>query len=551
MAVNWNEWLGFLTFQPTLLEALLMKIDSTILALFTGNQLGKTATVMHYVVKVIGGMLPISYHNILPEDTVRTIRLASESLPIDKDGGESKNTLYPALKKVLPASWIIKDITARNQVMTIRSPLGGKPVYIEFVSYNQAVQTQSGVQRKLIVLDELAPFAFYEEQLPRLLAANGRMIMMLTSTDANWTYEIIFEHASQIYRTKAVRKAYRDYLDKKVPFCEKTESVEDIAVIQAATDDNPIWAKLVEDGKKKIGPDGIPMFVSDFTVDEYIKKHLKFDDPDTFLMRRYGIFKQISGSIFKEFQWDCHFIPTVKYFPDGIPSHYRIGRFIDYHEGVPAHAVWLALSPENECFVWQCALYSADKWTTLEMGNDLASRTGNYKSHTDLADPWMAKVQQSVGVSVMSDLNRVFSRLKQDGHGTGGFFKSWDTKSLKGRDAVKERLKNAKEVGRPFSNKVIRNGRTEILPTLWIMSEAKQVAEYMRKWRYDEWKDANAKVEKDPKGTPQQKWSHYCMCLEAAFKDPYFKAPHEQGYRPPVHHVPQRNYGTERRTHAL
>lgn len=548
--VNWDEWVGFLSFIFTPEERFLTKIDATVVALFTGNQRGKTATVMHYVVKMIMGTLPISYHNILPEDKVRTIRLASESLPIDKDGGESKNTLYPALKKLLPASYIIKDITARNQVMTVRSGLGGKPIYIEFVSYNQAVQTQSGVQRKLIVLDELAPFAFYEEQLPRLLAANGRMIMMLTSTDANWTYEIIFEHARMIIRTPAVREAYRKHLGKIVPAVEKTESKEDIVVIQSATDDNPIWEKLIEDGKKKLSSDGKPMFAPDMTVDEYITKHLKFDDPDTFLMRRYGIFKQISGSIFKEFQWDVHYIESSRYFPDGIPTSYRIGRFIDYHEGVPAHAVWLGLSPDNECFVWQCALYSADKWTTNEMGRDLASRTGQYKSHTDLADPWMAKVQQSVGISVMADLNRVLGMLKRDGEGTGGFFKSWDTKSLKGRDAVKERLKNAKEVGRPFSNKVIRNGRTEILPTLWILTEAKQVAEYMKKWRYDEWKDANAKVEKDPKGTPQQKWSHYCMCLEAAFKDPYFKAPHEQGWKPPVHHIPQRDYGTVRRKYA-
>jgi hypothetical protein len=306
--VKWDEWVEFVTFQPTIVESLLMKVDSTILALFSGNQYGKTATVMHYIVKMILGLLPITHHNILPDDKVRTIRLASESLPIDKDGGESKNTLYPALKKFIPPSWIIKDITARNQVMTVRSGLGGKPIYLEFVSYNQAVQTQSGVQRKLIVLDELAPHAFYEEQLPRLLAANGRMIMMLTSTDANWTYDIIFEHASVIYRTKAVCRAYKEYLDKVVPFLEKTESTEDITVIQAATDDNPIWEKLVEDGKKKIGSDGKPMFVSDFTVDEYIKRHLKFDDPDTFLMRRYGIFKQISGSILKEFQFDIHYM---------------------------------------------------------------------------------------------------------------------------------------------------------------------------------------------------------------------------------------------------
>jgi len=418
--------------------------------------------------------------------------------------------------------------------MTLFDPQGGEDVQLEFTSYNQETNEVAGVQRFLIVCDEKPPYNFWDEQKPRTLATGGRTIITLTSIEANWTYEEIFERARMIIRTPAVVWAYKTYLNQDVSVKEKTDSNEDIVVVQAATDDNPIW------------PEVIKSLNLDMTVDEYIRTKLSFDDPDTLLMRRYGIFKQISGAIFKDFQWSIHVINEREYFQDGVPHSWKIARMMDYHEGNPWATMWLALSPSNECFVWKEYSYSPDKWTTLEASRDIAIRTGDYKSSLDLADPRMEIMQPSVGTSVMKDMNRIFAELRREEVGTGGHWQSWDTKSLKGRDAIKERLKNAREVGKPFNNKVIRNGKTEIVPTLWILDSCRETALSLKNWRMEEWRDRNAMVEKDPKDKPQQKWSHYCTALEAAFKHPYFTPPHEEGWKRTEHNVPQARYGTRR-----
>ena len=53
---------------------------------------------------------------------------------------------------------------------------------------------------------------------------------------------------------------------------ERVDSPHDIAVIQAATDDNPTLSKAVIEEKLSI-----------------------YEDPDDIAIRRYGIFRQVSG----------------------------------------------------------------------------------------------------------------------------------------------------------------------------------------------------------------------------------------------------------------
>ena len=176
---------------------------------FTGNQWGKTANFAYqYVLRVLGWH-PIAEKNVLyfecdcghkfvvdgnpyvgkikgvegrpldnmcphcgeliqiHERTTRTFRFASETLPGekgDKDSGgetaEIKNTIYPAFKKWLPPPLIKKDITFRNPAMRLHDPYQGMTftgkeglyykggdIIVEYVSFNQDVQAQAGVQR--------------------------------------------------------------------------------------------------------------------------------------------------------------------------------------------------------------------------------------------------------------------------------------------------------------------------------------------------------------------------------------------------------------------
>jgi hypothetical protein len=533
--VNWQEWAGLLEYKHNRVERILEQIPHKIVALFSGNQFGKTRLICgSYIPKALMGLLPNKEFNILPSDTIRSIRLGAAKLPNDSEGGETKNTTYPAIRNAIPKSWIMKDITARNASMMVKSPLGGDPILLEWVGYHQQTNDVAGVQRKLILLDELAPYEFFEEQLPRLLFAGGRLIMALTSIEANWTYEYIFEHARTIIRTPEVIKAYKTYLGKDVPAIEKTDSKQDICVIQAATDDNPMWEEVIKRQNLQV------------SVSEYIESYTDvMSDQEQMLMRRYGIFKQISGAIFKDFQWDLHFISGSKYFPEGVPHNWKIGRMIDFHESNAWAVIWLVLSPENEAFVWQEMNPSPEKEVVQTIAREIAIKTHDYKSFCDLIDPLAGKNQPSVGTKVVDDLNRHLFNLKRDGIGTGGFFNTWDTKSLRGRDEIKKRLKNAREVGKPFNNKVIKNGRMEVLPTLWILDNCKQTALSLKNWRTDDWADRNAMVTKDPKEKPQQKWSHFCMCLEAAFKHPAFATPPSME-RFHEHKTPQKFYGQRR-----
>ena len=88
----------------------------------------------------------------------KKIRLASETLPGDKESisedgtetAETKNTIYPELKKWLPPYLIKRDITFRNPAMVVIDPFAGfelngtknkvSDIVFDFVSYSQTVQ---------------------------------------------------------------------------------------------------------------------------------------------------------------------------------------------------------------------------------------------------------------------------------------------------------------------------------------------------------------------------------------------------------------------------
>lgn len=241
----------------------------------------------------------------------RIFRFCSETLPNEKktvaaDGGQSaeiKNTIYPEFKKWLPQFLIKKDITIRQPAIILRDPNHGRrfgdyiyegsDIIIEFVSYSQRVQAAAGVQRLSIWCDEEPPFDFYEEQLPRLIAEDGDMHFSLTPANRmSWTFDELFERAKLIIRTEAISKFYKS-IGEPYDRIVRNDNKRDIAVIQAATDDNPTLSK------------------------EVIEKTYLYDDPDTIATRRYGIFRQATGRIFNDFSYKIHVIEEGRWFPGG------------------------------------------------------------------------------------------------------------------------------------------------------------------------------------------------------------------------------------------
>ena len=449
-----------------------------------------------------------------------TFRMASENLPEDKEGSgaesaEIRNRTYPELKKWLPPFLLKRDITARTKAIIITNPnkgevfgLGDKAVaydgpdiVVEFVSYSQDVQSGAGSQRLAVSCDEEPGEAFWEEQLPRLIAENGEMQIFLTPAQkVTWTFSELFEQAAIYIRTPAICDFYKTQgEDTKTDQVQKTKEPTTIAVLQAATDDNP-------------------------TLDmEAIKSKLTYDDPDTEATRRYGIFRQASGRIFKMYDSRIHEIDENEYFPHGIPQFWTHGRGIDIHPHVNWACGAASMSPTNEMFIWTEAWMSPDKFTTLDIMDEFSSRCMDHRFKINLLDPEARTIQKDT-ITLLDDINRISLELKKSGNGTGGYWTPWDTKGLVGRNEIKMRLQNSRLVGRPFNNLVTRDGSTKRLPTLWLFSTCKNAVEHMKKWSWDVWADSRNSTLKDAKDNPQQKYSHFNMVWEALLKNPYFKA---------------------------
>jgi phage terminase large subunit-like protein len=520
-----NDFEGYLEFIPTETWYWLINCPCKIKCLFYGNQKGKNEEVtMDYYLR-IWGKHPQAHLNIRPEDKIRTIRFASENLPGDNENEEVRNTQYPVLKRRFNPSWLLKDITARKSVVGLQPQIPKilsdgqkwhqKPAQIEFVSYGQSTQAQAGVQRRSVWIDESAPKDFFDEQIPRLLAADGDLILSYTPIPGSigWEFDELYDRARIIYRTFAVRKRIYKRTGIKLPAIQYTDSKDDIAVIMAATDDNPIYAKLAAEKSKRVG--------REVTAEEYITDMLGLiADEDVIDARRYGLFKQLSGNIFKGFDQRCHVISREKYFPEGLPYEWKHFRGIDWHEATPWACGWVAVSPHDEIFVYNEFNPSPERMVTMEIARVIATRSQDYKFDLNLIDPLSSKIQPNTGLSSLEDLNRLFAEYRKQGIGTGGHWQVWDTKSQKGRDEIRKRLQNAALCGVPFNNEVKKDGITKRLPTIWILDNCTETIKSLKNWRREEWGDRSSLVTKDEKETPQQKWSHFCTMLEGLMKRP-------------------------------
>ena len=446
----------------------------------------------------------------------KKIRLCAETLPGDKESAskdgtqsvETKNTVYPELKYWLPPFLIKRDITFRNPALIVLDPLKGlelngtvnkgEDIIFDFMGYSQTVQAGAGIQRLSIYCDEEPHKDFWDEQLSRLLAEDGDIILGLTPAHGlSWTFDEIFERAAIYFRTPTVCKFLNED-DKQRTYkpIETTDNNTSIGVVQAATDDNPTLGQEV--------------------INELFNN---VDDPDVMATRRYGIHKQVSGRIFKSFDYRVHYVDFDTYFPDGIFSDYNHYRMVDYHPHNRWACSWISVSAYNEAFVWHEFSPDPERMITRAIANEMALLSGQFKFKINLIDPLAAQVQTNTGTTTLEDLNDAFLALKREGICTGGFWETWDTKGTRGREVIRERLKNSVDCRRPFNNKIKKDGKTFYLPTLWISNRCPETSRSLKQWRLESWARSYANVDKDRKESPAQKFSHFCTALEAIFKD--------------------------------
>jgi hypothetical protein len=259
-------------------------------------------------------------------------------------------------------------------------------------------------------------------------------------------------------------------------------------------------------------------------------------DPEITDIRRFGLFKQQTGRIYKGLS-KIHILNVNEYFEDGVPDFWTHGRAVDYHPHVAWHHGWMTISPNDEAFIYDELILNPESYATKEQMFHNISKSGRYKYTVSLVDPLAKTNQVNSGKTTLQDMNDITNEFKREGYGTGGYWEPWDTKGSRGREEIRMRLKNAATVGEPFNNLVMEKDitgatRARRLPTLWILSNCTKTIEHMGKWRLQEHKDRDARATKEQKETPQEKWSHLCMCYEALFKNPAFRARQQSSPKP-------------------
>ena len=165
--------------------------------------------------------------------------------------------------------------------------------------------------------------------------------------------------------------------------------------------------------------------------------------------------------------------------------------------------------------------------TVLEIVDKMVEKSGNYKFLLDKIDP-LAKGQKSntkkedgTVRTTVDDINGYLAEFKRQGVCEGGYFTTANTKGTRGREKIRQRLRNSLIVKTPFNNEasnylgnedVINIEREKYLPTLWVLAPCKQVRLSLKNWRME-------------KGEPSQQYSDHCTGLEFLHKDARFRPP--------------------------
>ena len=484
---------GLLSFKKTEVVEVLRRATEDIVAIFAGNRAGKTSSVAEHYTERMLGLHPVSRKNVL----AKKIRCMSSSLPEGNDPDVQDNAQYIELRKLIPYEMIEKDITARNQNLVVRRPLGlsSPKTIFEFRSSKQELQDLGKINLSSVWHDEETPEEKRTECQMRLIQEGGDELFTLTATNPfSYTYDKVFRLASSVFRTKTVS----EYTG--LPSEEKHVTGAQIRAIFMSTWDNPTLPK------------------------EAIERMMSEMDPAEIPLRIYGVFTQISGRVHKSYDPSICYIKYDKYFPNGIPYNWFHSRGIDYHESrIPWSVGWVSASPDDEWFLWQefhPAIDGPNAYNTYEIAKAVARKSGSYYYGCNLIDPLANKKQANTLFSTTDDLNRHFDQIrKEEGLGTPCYWQGWDTKGTTGRDQIAARFKNAVRCGSPFNNTVRDRGSVRKLPTLWICDVCPKFHRSLLDWSYGEYVAASTRAINDPKPTPQPKNSHDCMVLECLAKD--------------------------------
>lgn len=490
-----NKYRAFVEYKmhPTALKYVMS--EAPIRCIFKGNQGGATETTGIDCSMRVLGIHPVAKRNVIN----KPIRMVSKIVP--EDEFDERNQQYVTIRRYL-GGFITKKITARNKILGIRA--AGRETQIEFMASTQELDAFMSVQRSAYYQDEEIERLKWDESLKRLLKEGGDANVSITPVRGlDWMYDSVWCRADKIYRSKTICERYG------YPPVEEMGTKNGIECFCWATDDNPA-----------------------LTQDHIEQIFSNFDDPDELAMARYGIFRQVSGRIYKLFDPAVHVKPYDKYFDPNLFRSFWHYRIIDYHPQKPWAVTWLGISPRNEWFVWNELEARHEHRTTLEIRDEIKQMSlldeDEAFNRMTLYDPLANTKQGNTGYSVADDLRMGEYGLRR--------MEAADTKNsvTGGRMNIKMRLKNSLICGVPsnnFNKSEIQEPRYGVyLPTLWILDNCKKHIEHLKNWRYIDYKQEFVKAVKVVK-REGQKFSDFPRNLEfLGSLDPVWYAPSVDNY---------------------
>lgn len=479
-----------------------LESEAEVRAIIKGNQGGGTVTSMMDAALRLLGIHPVEKRNRLSDP----IRCVSKCLP--KNDEDEENQQYVEFMRLFPTDFVKKDLTSRNHHVIIRDAKGGADKKIEFLSKKQELDAFMSVQRSAYYQDEEIDRIKWDECLTRMLIpgskkSGGDTTLTLTPVRGlDWTYDSIWRRASKIMRSRTICKKYG------LPEIENKEIDSGIEIFCWAADDNPI--------------------MDEFTLKRHFSKWE--DDDDELAMRRYGVFRQVSGRIYKSFDEAVHKISWDKCWDANTFRYYWHFRVIDYHPRKPWYVSWVAATPTHEWFVWNELIATHDHMTDIDLRDQIKSESlldeDDEFTRVTLIDP-LAKVKQpNTGFSVFDDITMGEHGLRK--------CTSADTKNEQGRMNILTRLKNSLSCGVPGNNldkhnpPDIRFGYYK--PTLWFFDTCKGHIEHFRNWRLVDWRQEHVKAVKTVK-RESEKWSDFCRNMEflGALSPAWYETKNVQG----------------------
>lgn len=491
---DYSKYLNLISYKmhPTALKYILS--ESPIRAIIKGNQGGGTSTTALDVTLRLLGRHPVKRRNILN----KPIRMVSKIVPENED--DEQNQQYVELRRLIgPMGIITKKITARSKLLGVR--VEGVDKQVEFMASTQELDAFMSVQRSAYYQDEEIERSKWDESLKRLLKEGGDANISVTPVRGlDWMFDSVWLKAAKIYRSETICKKFG------FPAVEDTGKRSGIEVFCWATDDNPV-----------------------LDADTIERIFENFDDPDELAMARYGVFRQVSGRIYKIFDKKIHRQPFEKVFNEELFKSYWNYRIIDFHPKKPWYVTFLAVTPTHEWFVWREMVASHDNRTTLDVRDDIKANSlldeDDEYNRCTLIDPLSEVKQGNTGFSTFDDLAMGEYGLRR--------LTPADTKNPQGRENIKMRLKNACVCGVPGNN-LNKSGNMEprygmYLPTLWFLDSCPKHIEHFESWRYVDFKQEHVKAVRTVK-RESEKYSDFCRNLEF------------MGCLNPVFYTPQKDY---------